>query len=178
MHIILSSSCWLSPVPFYAALLGPVFLVMVFNTVIFILLAHKLMQKGKVQSTKKETTKTRLRRVVAVMIALGLTWLFALLTINDSYGVGLVFQILFTLFNTLQGLFVFVFYIVLNSEIRALWKNKLENTWFHKCLRNTRNYDGQFPSGGAYISMYTICLLSDYWTYNSLYLFIVRLLKV
>ena len=139
IHAFVSFSCWLSPVPFYASFLGPVVLVMVFNTFLFILLARKLMQKGTVQSTKKETVKTRLRRVVGVMVALGLTWMFALLTINDSYGIGIIFQFLFTIFNTLQGLLVFIFYIALNLEIRKFWVKKLENTWVDKCLRNTRN---------------------------------------
>ena len=54
----------------------------------------------------------------AVMILFGLTWILGAFTISEA---SLTFQILFAVFNSLQGFFIFVFYCVLSPEVRQLW---------------------------------------------------------
>ena len=49
------------------------------------------------------------------MVLLGLTWLFGILVIDDA---TVAFQYLFCIFNTLQGLFVFIFFCILPHETR------------------------------------------------------------
>ena len=127
--------CWLDTEAFYIAFLVPVTLVIVFNTVVFVLVSHKLMEHNtNLKKSTRTRTKARLRRVIGVMVALGLTWIFAFLTINDNFGFGLTFQYLFTIANSLQGLFVFIFYVALNVEVRKLWikifDQKLAKFWY------------------------------------------------
>ena len=55
------------------------------------------------------------------MFLFGITWLFAILTISVS-GLREIFQILFTLFNSFQGLFIFLFFCAINKEARESWK--------------------------------------------------------
>ena len=56
-----------------------------------------------------------------VMSLFGLTWLFAILTVSVP-GLREIFQILFTIFNSFQGLFIFLFFCVLNKEARDSWR--------------------------------------------------------
>ena len=55
------------------------------------------------------------------MSLFGLTWLFAILTVSVS-GLRETFQILFAVFNSFQGFFIFLFFCVLNKEARDSWR--------------------------------------------------------
>ena len=59
--------------------------------------------------------------ISGVMFLFGLTWLFAILTFSGSGA----FQILFTVFNSLQGFFIFLFFCVFNKEAVESWKELL-----------------------------------------------------
>lgn len=47
-----------------------------------------------------------------------LTWIFGALTIDKA---SLSFQVLFVVFNSLQGFFIFLFFCVLGRDGRELW---------------------------------------------------------
>ena len=55
------------------------------------------------------------------MFLFGITWFFAILTISVT-GLRETFQILFTLFNSFQGFFIFLFFCAINKEARESWK--------------------------------------------------------
>ena len=61
-------------------------------------------------------------RLTCVMFLFGFAWLFAILTISVP-GLRDTFQILFTIFNSFQGAFIFLFFCVLNEEARDSWKS-------------------------------------------------------
>ena len=58
------------------------------------------------------------RIAMACATLLGLTWLFALLAVGD---LQYAFQLLFTIFNSLQGFFIFFFYTALNKDVQKEW---------------------------------------------------------
>ena len=47
------------------------------------------------------------------MVLLGLTWIFGILAIDDA---KLPIQYLFCIFNSLQGMFVFIFFVILPAR--------------------------------------------------------------
>uniref|UniRef100_A0A8C5VXK7 G-protein coupled receptors family 2 profile 2 domain-containing protein n=1 Tax=Microcebus murinus TaxID=30608 RepID=A0A8C5VXK7_MICMU len=56
-------------------------------------------------------------KAVAVLLPiLGTSWVFGVLAVNDR---ALVFQYLFATLNSLQGLFIFLFHCLLNSEVNG-----------------------------------------------------------
>ena len=55
------------------------------------------------------------------MFLFGITWLFAILTFSLP-GLRETFQILFTIFNSLQGFFIFLFFCAISKEARESWK--------------------------------------------------------
>jgi hypothetical protein len=57
--------------------------------------------------------------ISGILFLFGLTWLFFILTFSVS-GLRETFQILFTVFNSLQGFFIFIF--ILFTEGFGYWK--------------------------------------------------------
>uniref|UniRef100_A0A3Q3GYJ6 Adhesion G protein-coupled receptor L3-like n=1 Tax=Labrus bergylta TaxID=56723 RepID=A0A3Q3GYJ6_9LABR len=59
---------------------------------------------------------------IALLCLLGLTWAFGLMYVNES---TVVMAYLFTIFNSLQGMFIFIFHCVLQkkSRIRRMWND-------------------------------------------------------
>ena len=95
-------------------------LVLLINFIAFVLILRSLINSGaKVTSDKKTRGVTQARRTIAILVVLGLTWVFGVLAIKDA---KLVFQYLFCIFNSLQGLLVFIFYCVLSKDTRRKWK--------------------------------------------------------
>lgn len=118
--------CWLSPIPFYAAFLAPVGIILILNFITFILVFRTIIRgSGKkiAKSDAKTSVSQRLKGAVALIILLGLTWAFAIFAIGDG---GIIFQYLFTIFNSLQGLFIFVFNCLLKTDAQNAWKRKFQ----------------------------------------------------
>ena len=124
-------SCFLShPGAFWGAFLVPVIVIMIFNIVIFIWVIVVLVRHTRGTAARKKesvSNKTIIRLMISisgVMFLFGLTWLFAILTFSAP-GFRETFQILFTVFNSFQGFFIFLFFCVLNKEALESWKELL-----------------------------------------------------
>lgn len=59
---------------------------------------------------------------IALLCLLGLTWAFGLMYVNES---TVVMAYLFTIFNSLQGMFIFIFHCVLQKKVQSLTSNVL-----------------------------------------------------
>ena len=81
-----------------------------------------LSNTNKVPMSSKNACKLAL--LAGLMFLLGLSWIFLMFTIvgadTSIYGAFAV-QWLFVFFNSLQGFFLFVFFVVLNQDARKLW---------------------------------------------------------
>ena len=121
-------SCFLShPGAFWGAFLVPIFVIMLFNIVVFIWVIVVLVRHTRDTAARKReavSNKTIIRLMISisgVMFLFGLTWLFAILTFSVT-GLRETFQILFTVFNSFQGFFIFLFFCVFNKEAIESWK--------------------------------------------------------
>ena len=94
----------------------------VFIIIITVLVRHK--QRNKITGLKTSKTKERqstirlMISIAGIMLLYGLTWIFGALTIDKA---SLSFQVLFVVFNSLQGFFIFLFFCVLGRDGRELW---------------------------------------------------------
>ncbi|XP_070567737.1 adhesion G-protein coupled receptor G6-like [Ptychodera flava] len=113
--------CWLSQYAFYGAFLVPFGVVLIFNSVIFCLVIHQICGLNSRAMTKSErfNIQAQLKAAIGLMALLGLTWTFAIFAISEA---SLVFMYLFAIFNSLQGLFIFVFHCALKTDIQNGWK--------------------------------------------------------
>ena len=100
---------------------------MLFNVVLFVCIIVVVIRfiKRKKATSDSMDHKTILRitfNIFGLMFLFGLTWLFAILTFSVS-GLRETFQLLFTIFNSLQGAFIFLFTCVLSPEARKGWRS-------------------------------------------------------
>ena len=149
-------SCFLKhPGVFFGAFLAPIFAIILFNMVIFIWVIVILLKhtRGKIErSSEKMSSKTALRLLVSisgVMFLFGLTWLFAVFTfsIDGSNVVRTVFQILFTVFVAFQGFYIFLFFVVFNSEARESWREFLSCGRYKSELLHPSQYKNTSSAG-------------------------------
>ncbi|CAG5131282.1 unnamed protein product, partial [Candidula unifasciata] len=119
-----SGMCWLKNPAFYAAFLAPVCLILLINCMAFILVVKQLasMSSIRLNKTERNSTVQRLRGAVGVVILLGLSWIFAIFAIDQA---SVAFYYLFAIFNSLQGLFIFIFYCLLKTDAVVALKRSL-----------------------------------------------------
>ena len=109
---------------FFGAFLGPIFAILLFNVVIFViiitvLIKHSRKKLGREVDKGKHKTIIRLMcSITGVMSIFGLAWVFGALTVVSR---SFAFQVLFALFNSLQGFMIFLFFCVISKESRELW---------------------------------------------------------
>ncbi|KAL4232622.1 hypothetical protein ACF0H5_007312 [Mactra antiquata] len=65
--------------------------------------------------------RTGIRSVCVLVPVMGLTWVFGILSVNQDL---VIFQYIFCIFNTLQGLCIFLFHCVFNRQIRDALKHR------------------------------------------------------
>ena len=124
---------------------------MVFNVIIFICVIVVLIRHVKdtaarlKQSVEKKTIIRLMFSISGIMFLFGLTWLFALLTFSSPVlrEVGIT---LFTIFNSLQGLFIFIFFCIVNEEARKSWKEffshgRVIGKYFHSSSKSSEAND-------------------------------------
>ena len=123
-------SCFIGElIPFLAAFLCPIFIILLFNIIAYILIIRVLIRHTtkKIERMKISLTTTDAVKMVASFISIimlfGLTWVLAIFTFITEPSVSYVIQFFFCFFNAFQGFFIFLFFIVLNSESRNAWKS-------------------------------------------------------
>ncbi|XP_071589956.1 cadherin EGF LAG seven-pass G-type receptor 1 isoform X6 [Heliangelus exortis] len=114
--------CWLSVHDTLIwSFAGPIIIVVVINTVIFIL-AMKASCRRKQRSFEKNGVISVLRTAFLLLLLISATWLLGLMAVNSDV---MTFHYLFAIFSCLQGLFIFFFHCVFNKEVRKHLKNTL-----------------------------------------------------
>uniref|UniRef100_A0A8C5X349 Cadherin EGF LAG seven-pass G-type receptor 1 n=1 Tax=Malurus cyaneus samueli TaxID=2593467 RepID=A0A8C5X349_9PASS len=114
--------CWLSVHDTLIwSFAGPIVMVVVINTVIFIL-AMKASCRRRQRSFEKTGVTSVLRTAFLLLLLISATWLLGLMAVNSDV---MTFHYLFAIFSCLQGLFIFFFHCVFNKEVRKHLKNTL-----------------------------------------------------
>lgn len=104
---------------FFAAFLGPILLILIFNATVSVAVIGVLVKHTLKRS--RDSIKM-LVNITSIFVLFGLTWFFGALTIMKGDE---VFQIVFTVLNSFQGFLIFVFFCVLNKEVRLTWAQLL-----------------------------------------------------
>uniref|UniRef100_A0A4W5P1C7 Adhesion G-protein coupled receptor G6 n=1 Tax=Hucho hucho TaxID=62062 RepID=A0A4W5P1C7_9TELE len=120
-----SEFCWIrSHVVFYVTCVGYFSVLFLLNVAMFIVVMIQICGRNGKRSnrTLREEVLRNLRSVVSLTFLLGMTWGFAFF----AWGpVNLVFMYLFSIFNSLQGLFIFIFHCALKENVQKQWRRYL-----------------------------------------------------
>ncbi|XP_032074790.1 adhesion G protein-coupled receptor E3-like isoform X2 [Thamnophis elegans] len=113
--------CWLDK-DFIWSFMGPVCVIIVVNLVFFCLILRTLREKlaslnSEISSVRN--TRSLMFKAIAHVFILGVTWCFGLF----QYGpLEDVMAYMFTIFNSAQGIFIFLVHCLLNQKVReAYW---------------------------------------------------------
>nr|XP_012311361.1 adhesion G-protein coupled receptor D1 isoform X2 [Aotus nancymaae] len=134
-----STNCWLSlRSGAIWAFVAPALFVIMVNVGILIAVTRVISQISadnyKIHGDPS-AFKLTAKAVAVLLPILGTSWVFGVLAVN---GCAVVFQYMFATLNSLQGLFIFLFHCLLNSEVRAAFKHKTK-VWSltSSCTRTT-----------------------------------------
>ncbi|XP_043076226.1 adhesion G-protein coupled receptor G6 isoform X19 [Puntigrus tetrazona] len=117
--------CWIhSPVVFYVTCVGYFSMIFLMNVAMFIVVMIQICGRNGKRSnrTLREEILRNLRSVVSLTFLLGMTWGFAFFAWGPA---SLAFMYLFSIFNSLQGLFIFVFHCALKENVQKQWRRYL-----------------------------------------------------
>uniref|UniRef100_A0A3Q0SNX7 Adhesion G protein-coupled receptor G2a n=1 Tax=Amphilophus citrinellus TaxID=61819 RepID=A0A3Q0SNX7_AMPCI len=136
--------CWLrNNIAFYVGVVAYFLLIFVLCLLVFIVVMvqlSRIKRQNPHNQAPNRSVLTDLRSVAGLVLILGLTWGFALFAWGPLY---LPFVYLFSIFNSLQGFFVFIFHCAIKENVRRQWRTYLccgklrlaENSGgFPKCL--------------------------------------------
>nr|XP_006814360.1 PREDICTED: latrophilin-2-like [Saccoglossus kowalevskii] len=109
------------------AFVGPVCAVILVN-MIFLVMAAVIMCRHSGSAPGKKQTGTWIKAACVLLCLLGITWIFGLMYINTH---TLVMAYVFTIANSLQGLFIFVFHCCLNEKVKKAYRSSIRDS--HCC---------------------------------------------
>ncbi|XP_016890373.1 adhesion G protein-coupled receptor L3 isoform X11 [Cynoglossus semilaevis] len=135
--------CWLRLDTYFIwSFIGPATLIIMLNVIFLGIALYKMFHHTailKPDSGCLDNIKSWVIGAIALLCLLGLTWAFGLMYVNES---TVVMAYLFTIFNSLQGMFIFIFHCVLQKKVRKE---------VGKCLRthccSVKSVDSSIGSG-------------------------------
>uniref|UniRef100_A0A8B9F1V0 Adhesion G-protein coupled receptor G6 n=1 Tax=Amazona collaria TaxID=241587 RepID=A0A8B9F1V0_9PSIT len=117
--------CWIkNEVVFYVTCAGYFGIMFLMNFAMFIVVMVQICGRNGKRTNRslKEEILRNLRSVVSLTFLLGMTWGFAFF----AWGpLTLPFLYLFSIFNSLQGLFIFVFHCAMKENVQKQWRRHL-----------------------------------------------------
>nr|XP_048688303.1 adhesion G protein-coupled receptor E5 isoform X15 [Caretta caretta] len=118
--------CWLSlNNNFIWSFLAPVCIIIAVNAVIFVVTVWKLSLKfADINPDMSQLKKLRVLTITAIaqLCILGTTWIFGMFQFNQR---SLVVSYIFTILNSLQGLFIFLLHCLLKQQVRDEYRRWL-----------------------------------------------------
>uniref|UniRef100_A0A8C3WFB4 Adhesion G protein-coupled receptor L3 n=1 Tax=Catagonus wagneri TaxID=51154 RepID=A0A8C3WFB4_9CETA len=120
--------CWLRLDTYFIwSFIGPATLIIMLNVIFLGIALYKMFhhtailkpESGCLDNINYEDNRPFIKSwvigAIALLCLLGLTWAFGLMYINES---TVIMAYLFTIFNSLQGMFIFIFHCVLQKKVR------------------------------------------------------------
>ncbi|XP_036270168.1 adhesion G-protein coupled receptor G6 isoform X3 [Pipistrellus kuhlii] len=177
--------CWIQdPVVFYVTCAGYFGIMFLLNVAMFIVVMVQICGRNGKRSnrTLREEVLRNMRSVVSLTFLLGMTWGFAFFAWGPLY---IPFTYLFSIFNSLQGLFIFIFHCAMKENVQKQWRRHLccgrfrlaDNSDWSKTATNTikKSSDNlgkslsssSIGSNSTYLTSKSKCSSTTYFKRNS-----------
>ncbi|XP_076464348.1 uncharacterized protein LOC143296356 [Babylonia areolata] len=122
--------CWMSLTAFYCAFLPPLAVIITTNIIIYVLVVVGICRRPSVKSGSSYTA-IGVRASISCFVVFGLSWTFAFFAVGEARA---LFQYLFTITSTSQGLLIFILYPARDPAVRTYLRDKL-----HSCRRGRKD---------------------------------------
>ena len=121
--------CWINNNLFLVpSFLMPVFLIVGANLYFLLVAFYKIHQHNKdsliVHKSRTASLKIYVKGLLGLLFLLGITWSLAILSVTQP---SVVITYIFTILNSMQGFFIFIFNCILNKKIRAEGFQKIQS---------------------------------------------------
>lgn len=115
---------------FYFGILLPICLILIVNWII-LMLSIRAMKTNKIllKGDEKRLRWREIWRAFALAAILGLSWTTGVLAVKELRD---VFQWAFCIFNSLQGFFIFIFFVVRNPELQKYLRRRFNNDYIEQ----------------------------------------------
>lgn len=140
---------------FYIGVVQFIAVMLVFNLVMFVLIIKQITCRPQLKKDdpRKENIK-RIQNAISILMLLGLAWLFGFFAIG---GAQFIFNLLFLICNSLQGLFIFLLFCVRNQEVQMEWRLIFGQTGGYKVnkssnTRSTGSSSSKNPKGNQNVN--------------------------
>nr|XP_032524919.1 latrophilin Cirl isoform X1 [Danaus plexippus plexippus] len=131
--------CWLTTDRMLImSFVGPVIVVLVANWICLGMVINRMCRHTNVSIKSKDNSnlykfKVWLKSSIMLAVILGLTWTFGLLYLNEQTT---IFAYVFTILNSLQGLFIFIFHCLKNETFRSQCGRVCRrHPWLSRCFQ-------------------------------------------
>ncbi|XP_034274819.1 adhesion G-protein coupled receptor G6 isoform X3 [Pantherophis guttatus] len=117
--------CWIkSTIVFYVTCVGYFGIMFLMNIAMFVVVMMQICGRNgkRTNRTMREEILRNLRSVISLTFLLGMTWGFAFFAWGPLY---LPFVYLFSISNSLQGLFIFIFHCAMKENVQKQWRRHL-----------------------------------------------------
>ncbi|XP_063150408.1 adhesion G-protein coupled receptor G6 [Candoia aspera] len=117
--------CWIkNSIVFYVTCVGYFGIMFLMNIAMFVVVMMQICGRNGKRSnrTMREEILRNLRSVISLTFLLGMTWGFAFFAWGPLY---FPFLYLFCIFNSLQGLFIFIFHCAMKENVQKQWRRHL-----------------------------------------------------
>ncbi|XP_042300792.1 adhesion G-protein coupled receptor G6 isoform X3 [Sceloporus undulatus] len=117
--------CWIkNNTVFYVTCVGYFGIMFLMNIAMFVVVMMQICGRNgkRTNRTMREEILRNLRSVISLTFLLGMTWGFAFFAWGPLY---LPFVYLFCIFNSLQGLFIFIFHCAMKENVQKQWRRHL-----------------------------------------------------
>ncbi|KAF4118169.1 hypothetical protein G5714_000220 [Onychostoma macrolepis] len=141
-----SEHCWIKmDKGFIWSFLGPVCVILVLNTILFIKIFSRLsstLTNLNAEVSMMKQAKIMVFKTLAQFVVLGCSWILGFFT-NGSK----VLEILFLILNSQQGTFIFLIYCVLNNEVRQQYRKFFRCSTEVSCVSGSNIILGRIDEG-------------------------------
>ncbi|XP_065676288.1 adhesion G-protein coupled receptor G4 isoform X6 [Hydra vulgaris] len=124
------------------AFVGPVILVILINVVVMVMVIKILVSSlndpvSLNMIELRQKIRASLKGMVILLPILGITWTFGIFAVNSN---AIVYQYIFTLSSSVQGVFIFLLHCIGNTEVRSALKRLHENRLQNKTVKKKLSF--------------------------------------
>uniref|UniRef100_H2ZFP7 G-protein coupled receptors family 2 profile 2 domain-containing protein n=1 Tax=Ciona savignyi TaxID=51511 RepID=H2ZFP7_CIOSA len=142
--------CWLSTDPLLYSIVYPIAVMLLINVIIFIIIMYNITYRS--QRFRKNVNLRKIsqavKRAFCMLVVLGLPWMLGyIMLLSQDQATKNIFNVLFTIFNSLQGVLIFILYCFRQENVRNLWLKPLTRRYqTNKSRFQTYNFARKFTN--------------------------------